>query len=879
MDSKEEALMKEKTGQDGVETLTLNVNHKEYKVAVSPKTPLLWVIREDIRLTGTKYGCGIARCGACTVHVDGKAVRSCSTPVSDAVGKKIITIEGLSTDGNHPLQKAWIEEDVPQCGYCHSGQIMSAAALLARNPKPTDADIDAGMSHNICRCGTYQRIRKAIHRASEMMAQGDDPGGAGPALAASSRRCTFESEAASGSGEAVELNAFVRIGADEVITISVNHSEMGQGVYTSLPMLVAEELECDWTKIRIEAAPVAEPYYHADWKIVQGTGGSTSVSSEWTRLRKVGAGAREMLISAAAELWKVDKASCRAENGVVIHASGKKATYGQLAEKAAKLPIPDEVQLKDPSKFKIVGRSMKRLDTPEKTNGAGIFGIDVAIPRLLTAVVARLPVFGAKVASFTADRARAVPGVKEVVQISSGVAVVATGFWPAHEGRDALEITWDEGPNAELSTDSMREQYAALAKTPGTVTRKDGDPQQALQKPAKLVSAEYEVPYLAHAPMEPLNCVVDPRAESCEIWTGTQFQSEDQKCAARVAGLKPEQVTIHTTLLGGGFGRRANPASDFVVEAVEVAKAVKQPVKVIWTRENDMKGWWYRPMWYDRIAGGLDANGNLVAWHQTIVGQSILIDTPFEGALIQDGIDTTSVEGAADMPYEIHNILIDLHSPKIGVPVQWWRSVGHSHTGFVVESFMDELAHAAGKDPYEFRRKLLAKSPRHKGVLELVAQKADWGKSLAEDRTRGIALHASFNSFVAQVAEVSVGADGAVNVHRVVCAVDCGRVTNPDTIAAQMEGAIVFGLTAALYGAITLKNGRVEQSNFHDYQMLSLKEMPEVEVYIIPSQEPPSGVGEPGVPPVAAAVTNAIFAATGKRIRSLPIRREELKKG
>jgi isoquinoline 1-oxidoreductase beta subunit len=870
--------VKETTGTEGVAPLTLNVNRKEHKIVVSPDTPLLWVIRESIGLTGTKYGCGIARCGACTVHVDGKPVRSCRTPVSKVVGKEIVTIEGLSPDGNHPVQKAWIEEDVPQCGYCHSGQIMSAAALLAQNPKPTDAEIDAAMSHNICRCGTYQRIRKAIHRASEIITQGVQPGGAESPLTASLHRHTFESEAASRSGEAVELNAFIRIGADEAITLRVNHSEMGQGVYTSLPMLVAEELECDWTKIKVEGAPVAQPYHHAQWGAMQGTGGSSSVSSEWKRLREVGATAREMLVAAAADTWKVDKITCRAENGTVIHSSGKKATYGQLAEKAAKMPVPKNIQLKGYSEFKIIGKPMKRLDTPEKTNGAAIFGIDVTIPGMLTAVVARLPVFGAKVANCNADKAKAVPGVKEVVQVPSGVAVVATGFWSALAGRDALEITWDEGPNAGLSTDGMREQYAALVKTPGTVARKDGDPQHALLKPAKLLNAEYEAPYLAHAPMEPLNCVVNRQPESCEIWTGTQFQSEDQRHAAEVVGLKPEQVRIHTTLLGGGFGRRGNPASDFVVEAVEVAKAARQPVKVIWTRENDMRGWWYRPMCYHRVAGGLDSTGNLVAWSQTIVGQSIIPNTPFEGFMRPDGIDPTTVEGVADMPYEIPNILVDLHSPKIDVPVQWWRSVGHSHTAFVVESFMDELAHAAGQDPYKFRRKLLAQHPRHRTVLELAAQKAHWGAPLSEGRARGIALHESFSSFVAQVAEVSVSADGAVNVHRVVCAVDCGKVTNPDTVAAQMEGGIVFGLTAALYGEITLKNGRVEQSNFHDYQMLSMKEMPRVEVYIVPSQERPSGVGEPGVPPIAPAVTNAIFGATGMRIRSLPIRAAELKK-
>jgi len=649
---------------------------------------------------------------------------------------------------------------------------------------------------------------------------------------------------------------------------------MGQGVYTSLPMLVAEELECDWSKIRVKAAPVDPVYNHTQFGM-QATGGSTSVSSEWDRLRQVGASAREMLISAAAETWKVEKSTCRAENGTVIHSSGKSLTYGQLAEKASTLPVPKDVPLKAPSKFKIIGKSTKRIDTPDKTNGKAVFGIDVQIPGMLTALVARPPVFGGKVVSFKADKAKAVPGVKDVVQVPSGVAVLATGFWPAKLGRDALEIDWDEGPMAKVSTSTMREEYKNLAKTPGFVARKNGDPEKALANAAHQTSAEYEVPYLAHATMEPLNCVVDLRADSCEIWVGTQFQTSEHNAAAKITGLKPEQVKVHTTLLGGGFGRRANPQADFVTQAVHVAKAVKRPVKVIWTREDDMKGGWYRPMWYDRIAAGLDADGKLVAWHHTIVGQSIMLGTPFEQVMIKNGVDAASVEGAEDIPYQIPNIAVDLHSPKIGVPVQWWRSVGHSHTAFVVESFMDEVAQAAGKDPYEFRRKLLADQPRHKAVLELAAQKAHWGDPLPQGRARGIALHKSFGSYIAQVAEVSITRGGQPRVHKVVCAVDCGRVVNPDTIAAQMEGGIVFGLTAALYGSITLKDGRVEQSNFNNYTMLSLSEMPEVEVHIMPSEEPPTGVGEPGVPPIAPAVANAIFAATGKRIRRLPIRLQE----
>jgi len=683
------------------------------------------------------------------------------------------------------------------------------------------------------------------------------------------------SRAAAPASGTSALNAFVRIGTDETVTIVVNHSEMGQGVYTSLPMLVVEELECDFNKVRVESAPVAPEYNHTQWGI-QGTGGSTSVSSEWDRLRKVGATAREMLIAAAADTWKAEKSTCRAENGMVIHSSGKSMTYGQLAAKAATMPVPKDVKLKDPARFKIIGKSVKRLDTPEKCNGKAVFGIDVKIPGMLTTVVARPPVFGGKVVSFDADKAKAVPGVYDVVQVPSGVAVLATGFWPARSGRRALKIVWDDGPNANLSTESMLEEYAKLAQTPGKPSRKEGDPQQALSKAAKQLNAEYDVPYLAHAPMEPMNCTVDLRSDSCEIWTGTQFQTADRDAAALVAGLKPDQVKIHTTLLGGGFGRRANPQSDFVVEAVQVAKAAGKPVKVVWTREDDTKGGWYRPLWYDRIAGGLDASGKLVAWQHTIVGQSIITGTPFEGAMITDGVDVTSVEGAADMPYDVPNILVDLHSPRIGVPVQWWRSVGFSHTVFVVESFIDELSHAAGKDPYEFRRAMLGKHPRHAGVLDLAASKAGWSTPPSGGVSRGIAVQKSYGSYVANVAEVSVSAEGKVRVHRVVCAIDCGRVVNPNTIEAEIEGGIVFGLTAALYGAITLKNGRVQQGNFDDYPMLTIDEMPKVEVHIVPSNEDPTGVGEPGVPAVAPAVTNAIFAATGKRVRRLPIRAKEL---
>jgi isoquinoline 1-oxidoreductase beta subunit len=673
-------------------------------------------------------------------------------------------------------------------------------------------------------------------------------------------------------------NAFVRIGTDDSVTVLINHSEMGQGTFTSLAMLVAEELDADWGKVRAEHAPVDPAYNHTGFGI-QMVGGSTSTWTEWERLRKAGASARAMLIAAAAQKWKVEPATCRAENGQVVHKDAGRLSFGQLAEQAARLPPPRDVTLKNPKDFKIIGKPTKRLDTPEKINGTGVFGLDVTLPGMLVALVARPPVFGGKLKSFHADKAKAVPGVRHVLAIDRGVAVVADGFWPARLGREALEIVWDEGPLATLDSRTQREQYAELAARPGAVARKEGDAAAALDKAAQKLAAVYEVPYLAHAPMEPLNCVADVRPDGCDVWTGTQWQTGDRDTAAQVAGLKPEQVHLHTTLLGGGFGRRAVLDSHFVREAVQISKAIKAPVKVVWTREDDIRGGFYRPAASHTISGGIDAAGNPVAWRHRIVCQSFIAGTPFEAFIIKDGVDGTAVEGAADLPYQVPHLLVDWHQAPGGVPTLWWRSVGHSHNAFVVETFLDDLAGAAGKDPYEYRRALLGKHPRHKRVLELAADKAGWGKPPPEGRGRGIAVHESFGSFVAQVAEVSVSREGKVRVHRVVCAIDCGPTVNPDGIRAQMESGIVFGLTAALYGQITFEKGRVKQRNFHDYPMLRMNEMPEVETHIVASTDKMGGVGETGVPPIAPAVANALFALTGKRVRRLPIRAEDLKKG
>ncbi|TCO43381.1 xanthine dehydrogenase family protein molybdopterin-binding subunit [Dokdonella fugitiva] len=684
-------------------------------------------------------------------------------------------------------------------------------------------------------------------------------------------RRAFAAEPAAGAKAPVSPNAFIRIAPDDSVTILLKHSEMGQGVWTSLPMVVAEELGCDWNRVRVEHAPAAPEYAHTAFGM-QMTGGSTSTWESFDQLRTAGAMARELLVAAAAAKLGAKPADCRVDNGHVVHGK-RRIRYGEVAEAAAKLPMPAGVTLKEPKDWTLIGKPTRRLDSKAKTTGTAEFGIDVKRPDMAVALVARAPVFGAKLKTFDATKAKAVAGVLDVVEVPSGVAVLGTHFWAAKQGRDALVLEWDEGAFAQASTASLREEYRKLAATPGATAKAAGDAEAALKGAKDVIEAEYEVPFLAHAPMEPLNCTVAIGADGCDVWTGTQFQSVDQMNVAKALGIEPGQVRIHTTFLGGGFGRRANPASDFIVEAALVAKAAKRTVKVIWTREDDIHGGYYRPMWLSRLRATLGPDGKPVAWAHTLVGQSILAGTPFEPMMVRDGVDATSVEGAADSPYlvaiPVHRV--DLHSPKSPVTVLWWRSVGHSHTGFVVESFIDELAHAAKQDPLEYRRALLPKDARERRALDLAAEKFGWGKPLPQGHAAGIAVHQSFGSYVAQVAEVSVE-DGKVRVHRVVCAIDCGPVVNPLTVEAQMQSGIVYGLSAALHGELTLKNGRVEQNNFNDYVALRLPEMPKVEVHIVPSTDRMGGCGEPGTPPIAPAVGNALFALAGKRLRSLPFR-------
>ncbi len=606
------------------------------------------------------------------------------------------------------------------------------------------------------------------------------------------------------------------------------------------------------------------------------------MANSFDQYRQAGAAARAMLIAAAAEQWKVPAETVQVKSGVVFHANGKKATFGELAEAAGKQPVPTAVKVKDAKDFVFIGKHVPRTDAKAKSNGTARFTQDVKLPDMLTAVVAHPPRFGQRVKSFDSASVTGIPGVRYVVEIPNGVAVVATTFWAAKKGRDALKVEWDDATGFKSSSPDIMAEYKRLAATPAKAARNEGDAAKAIDGAAKKLEASFEFPYLAHAAMEPLNCVVKLTQENCEIWNGEQFQTGDQFAIAKYTGLKPEQIKLNMLFAGGSFGRRASATSDYVLEAVSIAVALVRagkpgtPVKMVWTREDDMKGGYYRPMYLHTLKAGLDANGTIVGWQHRIVGQSILAGTAFESMMVKDGIDLTSVEGASTLPYAIAHMAVELHSPTQGVPVLWWRSVGSTHTAFSTETFVDELAVAAGKDPVEYRRAMLAKHPRHLAVLELAADKAGWSKPLAagkagDKRGRGVAVHESFGTVVAQIAEVTVDKDNKFTVDRVVCAVHCGIAVNPDVVRAQMEGGIGFGLSAALYGRITLKDGVVEQSNFHDYPLLRINEMPAVDVHIVASTDKPSGVGEPGVPVIAPAVANALAAATGKRLRSLPL--------
>jgi isoquinoline 1-oxidoreductase beta subunit len=657
-----------------------------------------------------------------------------------------------------------------------------------------------------------------------------------------------------------ELNAWIHVGTDGAVTLYVSESEMGQGVLTSLSQILADELEADWRTVRAVHAPADRTRYG-----YQGTGGSTSVREGYDTLRQAGAGGRQLLVAAAAATWGVPARECRAEQGVVLHeASGRRAGYGELAERASALPAPRNPQVKDPKAFRYIGKPMKRLDSLEKVTGRAVFGIDVKVPEMLVAVVAHPPVFGGAVRRFDATRARQVSGVRDVVEIPSGFAVIADHFWAARAGRAALDVEWDDKGAGALSSDTIAALLREICPK-GVTARHEGDAEAALAGATKRVEAVFEAPYLAHATMEPMTCAAHVRPDGCDVWVGTQTPTGCQDAAAQITGLKPEQVTVHPQYLGGGFGRRSQ--TDYVEEAVHVAKAVGKPVKLIWTREDDTRAGRFRPIAYNELSAGLDAEGWPVAWVHRIASASI----PAQPGPPAGEVDEAATMGAADLPYQVRNLHVTWARPDLPVTTWWWRSVGSSQNAYVTECFLDELAAAAGKDPLEYRRHLLAGHPRHLRVVEAAAEQAGWGKPLPAGRARGIAVHGSFGSFVAQVAEVSLREDRTVQVHRVVCAVDCGNVINPDTIEAQMESGIIFGLSAALYGQITLANGQVEQTNYHNYPVVRMKDAPAIEVHIVTSGDALGGIGEVGLPPIAPAVCNAVLALTGKPVRRLPI--------
>jgi isoquinoline 1-oxidoreductase beta subunit len=843
--------------------ISLEINGKHYEVDVNPDVPLLWVLREYLKLTGTKYGCGIGVCGSCTIHIDGEARRSCQVPLGDARGKRITTIEGLPED--NPVKRTWVEEQVPQCGYCQPGQIMQAAALLSERSNPSEDWIMKGMEGVLCRCGTYPRIKSAIRRAIG----GEQKGISASSLGAGDWGSAMEK--ASPNRHGFSPNAWLIITPDNIVTVIVGKSEMGQGVSTSLPMIVADEIEADWKQVRVEMAPAGEEYKDPAWGM-QTTGASTSIRHMFGPLRIASAAAREMLVSAAAQTWAVPVHECEAYRGTVRHIkSGRSLTYGQLSQKAAEIPIPPNPPLKKEGQFGLIGTSIPRLDVPDKVNGSAIFDMDVFIPDMLYAAVSRPPAFGARAISHDRGAAEKVTGIRKVVDLNRRIAVCADTLDAAWKGRDALHVTWDEGEQPDLDNDNLERILIQHLNKRGKSARSHGNVKRAMNHAVQKIEATYILPYLSHATMEPMNCTAHVREDTCEVWAPTQDQSGVLQTVKEVTGLKPEQIHVHTTYLGGGFGRRLE--SDFVEEAVQVSKATGKPIKLIWTREEDMQNDFYRPATCSKIEGGIDGKGRLIAWVHKLVAPSIF--SRVYPQMVRNGIDPAAVEGAVDMKYEIPNIHLDYVRIDLPVPVGFWRSVGHSHNAFTVESFVDELAHAARKDPLEFRLNLLKNHPRPRRVLEVAAEKACWGKPSTKGHGRGIAQHFSFGSYVAQVAEVSVNKkDGTVKVHRIVCAIDCGPAINPDMITAQMEGGIIFGLSAALKERVDFAHGGVVSTNFHNYGILPMSRTPKIEVHIVRSNAKLGGAGEPGVPPTAPSVANAVFAATGTRVRRLPMKPE-----
>jgi isoquinoline 1-oxidoreductase beta subunit len=675
--------------------------------------------------------------------------------------------------------------------------------------------------------------------------------------------------AAAGQAKVIETNAWLHIGTDNRITFLCDRSEMGQGVYTALPMLIAEELGASVNQIHVEFAPPGDQFIN---HLIGGqiTGGSTSVRDGWDKLRKAGATARHLLTSAAAAEWGVDARSCRAADGMVFSPHGKKLSFGQLAEAAAKLPAPAEVALKPASQFTVIGRPQKRKDTPSKVDGSAVYGIDVKLPGMLYAALAQPPVLGGSVKTFNDEKARGMPGVTAVVLTSSGVAVVADSWWRAKKARDAVQIEWDAGPNGSLNNARILATLKKGAAGAGKVARTEGDVDAAIKQAAQTVRADYELPLLAHATLEPQNCTADVRADGVDIYVPTQVQQIAQATAAKAAGVDAKTVKVHTTFLGGGFGRRLEV--DFIPAAVEVSKAVKKPVKLIWTREDDMTHDAYRPPAFDQVTGAFDGKGNLTAWKLHLTGPSIT--ARMFPAVVEKMVDPFAVEAASNYPYDVPNVRVDYRQQEIGINVGYWRSVSHALNCFVAESFMDELAVAQKKNPAEFRKALLQKQPRFLKVLDLVVRESRFGYP-RRGHFHGLAVMEGYGTYMAQVAEISLEG-GKVKLHRLYCVADCGQQINPDTVVAQIESSVIFGYSALMWGEISLQGGRVQQTNFDNYRVARINEVPRIDVYTVESTEAPGGIGEPATALVAPAVCNAIYAATGRRLRSLPLSRHRL---
>jgi isoquinoline 1-oxidoreductase beta subunit len=818
--------------------LQLTVNGKTEQFSGNPDMPLLWYLRDELGLKGTKFGCGVGLCGICTVLVDGKANHACMVPMARLAGCEIETIEGLAAQ-NHVLLHAWIEQQVPQCGYCQPGQIMAAAALLKQFPNPTEAQTTKAMSTVLCRCGTYQRIRRAIAGAV-----GLDP----KALPNIAGEVSVHTPAH--DEQSVMLDDWIGIAADATVTLKINHAEMGQGVVTGLAMLVAEELDVHLGKVKTEFAPVA-PVYRNPLFNEQTTGGSTSIRGEWRKLRMVGAKVRWRLVQAAAQTWQVPHGECRTENATVYHdPSRRKMHYGELAPLCVDIPAPSTVNLKEPDKFRLIGKSQQRLEIPFMVCAQAQYGADLSLPQILIACVDRRPVTNCKIRTMNTEAAKSVRGVKDVIPITNGIAVLANNTWAAIQGRNKLEAVWEEFQKEKASNNHYEYDLLRALQQSGNVVMHQGDVQQVIYRADNIIEATYETSFLAHATLETMNCTAQVSNDRCDVWVGTQSPEGAQAMAATVSSLPKHKVHIHSMFLGGGFGRRLE--SDYVVDAVELARTTGKPVQVLWSRADDMQHGVYRPAHAAHLKAVLDDQGSPQAWWLRSAGADMALQM-------------------VSMPYDIPNYAEERVAVESPLPVGAWRSVGAGQNAFIVEGFMDELACAAGVDPLEFRLTLLSRAPRSRTVLQLAAEKARWGSALPNNHYQGIAQYESFGSRVAQVAQLSV-AHNEICVHKMVCAVDCGQCINPDAVSAQMEGAIAMGLSAALKEQVRFENGMVSQSNLEDYPILNYAELPEIEVYIVPSTEPPGGVGEPGLPPVAPAVANAVYVATGRRLRKLPLR-------